>query len=303
MDKDLKLLRLLVVLNEQRQTILAAKKLRLSQPTVSSMLKKLRLQFDDVLFIRNKNELEPTAKCEEILAQLPDIFERIDALYSNQSNWNISDLNDEIHLFFPAPLMSLIAPPLLEKLCASAPALTVECAIWSSDTAHIVEHERNSWGICYLPMEANKILLEKHLFDDHFMFVIRDGHPVSSNHLADVLNYPICVFSIPGFSEPSKAEMLIKRYKIKKNINARVNDMSTMLKLVESSEFIGITSHLYKHTLPEGFRTMPLPKELHSDTFRKQLSFFTNQRNQTNPLTKWIYNEMTSIIENIRQPY
>ena len=67
-NKDLNLLKLLIILNEERQTILAAKRMNLSQPTISIMLKKLRDQFDDPLFIRDKNNLIPTVKCAHILS-------------------------------------------------------------------------------------------------------------------------------------------------------------------------------------------------------------------------------------------
>ncbi len=82
-NKDLNLLKLLVILNEERQTILAAKRMNLSQPTISIMLKKLRDQFDDPLFIRDKNNLTPTIKCENILATLPALLTQLDKLYSD----------------------------------------------------------------------------------------------------------------------------------------------------------------------------------------------------------------------------
>ncbi|GAL28420.1 transcriptional regulators LysR family [Vibrio variabilis] len=89
-DNDLNLLKLIKVLSEEKQTVLAAKKMKISQPTVSAMLKKLRSDFDDQLFIRNNNELEPTKRCEEILAELPDIFDKLEGLYINKALGNKS---------------------------------------------------------------------------------------------------------------------------------------------------------------------------------------------------------------------
>ncbi|WP_019614089.1 LysR family transcriptional regulator [Psychromonas ossibalaenae] len=299
-DKDLNLLRLLMVLNEQRQTKLAAKYLRLSQPTISAMLKKLRIEFNDELFLRNKNHLEPTPKCEEILLQLPGIFDQISALYSSRADWSIANLSGEIQLYLPAPLIDIIAPLLINKLCTHAPNLTVECANWTSDTIQALEQDKHSWGVSYLPVSSSKNLLEKHLYEDNFMFIMGKDHPLTSNHLNKVLNYPVCVTIIPGFTEGSRMEMLIKRYKMDKQVNARLSDMNSMFKLLSTSEFIGTTSSLYKNALPSGIRCEPLPPEMNPRLFKKPLVFFTNQRNSADPLSEWLYTEIKQIIDTLQ---
>lgn len=100
MHKDLNLLRLLVVLNEEKQTITAAKRLHVSQPTISVMLRKLRDQFDGPLFVRNKNKLEPTLRCVQILEQLPPLLDQLNALYIDDNGWHISKLSGGAFISF-----------------------------------------------------------------------------------------------------------------------------------------------------------------------------------------------------------
>ncbi len=299
LDKDWNLLRLLVVLNEKRQTVLAAKHLRLSQPTISVMLKKLREDFNDKLFIRNKNHLEPTAKCEEILAQIPDIFEGLDNLYNDHSTWDISSTSGEIQLFLPAPLIDIIAPPLLKTLCAKAPNLTIECAVWSTSTVQALEHNSNAWGVSYIPVHATKNLIEKHLCDDCFIFVMKKDHPLTSNRVEDLMKYPLCVTLMPGYPEGSRMEMLIKRYKIEKTVNVRLSDLNSMFKLLSNSNFIGTTSSLHKTSLPDDIRYEPLPSKFPPRPLFKPLSFFASQRNNANPLSNWLYREIKMIVKQL----
>ncbi|MGR5543348.1 LysR family transcriptional regulator, partial [Vibrio campbellii] len=79
---DYNLLKLLVTLYETRQTVATARKLNISQPTVSVMLKKLREQFSDELFVRHNNLLEPTQKCTSLVSKIPTLLDQLDALYT-----------------------------------------------------------------------------------------------------------------------------------------------------------------------------------------------------------------------------
>jgi DNA-binding transcriptional LysR family regulator len=292
MRKDLNLLRVLLVINETRQTVLAAKQLNVSQPTISVMLRKLRTQFKDQLFIREQNKLEPTPKCLILLKQIPELLEQVEALYTDVSEWDISALDTEIHLMFPPSLMALLAAPLIKKLTTLAPNITIDCYQWGETGIHSLETKTNAWGVCYLPLETNKNIFQKNIGEDRFALLMRKEHPLKSNELADVSQYPICINTIPGYIEPSKAEMLIKKYALNKRINVRSSDMSMMLRLVSETDYIGVLTEKYAQILPDGYRFESLPPELYKDTFRRELCLLTHQRNKNDPLTEWLYTEI-----------
>lgn len=70
MDMDINQLRLLVVLERERNLSKAASKLFLSQSAASHILSKLRTRFDNPLFIKTKLGMEPTPLIKKLL---PDI--------------------------------------------------------------------------------------------------------------------------------------------------------------------------------------------------------------------------------------
>lgn len=298
MRKDLNLLRVILVLNETRQTVLAAKQLNVSQPTISVMLRKLRAQFQDQLFIREQNKLEPTPKCLLLIEQIPGLLAQVEALYTEVGDWNISELDAEIHLLFPPSLMALLATPLIKKLTALAPNITIECYQWGTTGVQCLESKAKSWGVCYLPLETNKNIYQKNLGEDRFALLMRKDHPLKSNSLGDVLQYPICINTIPGYIEPSKAEMLIKKYALDKRINVRSSDMSMMLSLITETDYIAVLTEKYSKILPNNFRFESLPPELYKDTFRRELCLLTHQRNKNDPLTEWLYTEIKQIFDN-----
>lgn len=298
--KDLNLLKLLIILNEERQTVLAAKRMNLSQPTISIMLKKLRDQFDDPLFIRDKNNLIPTVKCAHILLTLPDILGQLDKLYSDNMAWDISQLNGELHLLLSPPLVSTLGSQLVKRLTLLAPELTVQCSHWSINTAKKLEmNSHQHFGITYLPMETNKTLMEQEVGSDTFAFVVRNDHPLTEATINNLLPYPMSICIIPGVTGPSKAEQLIRHFKLKKKINLRTSDVSLMTNLMKESDYIGIMPCSLQNSIGDGFRFLSLPPELVPKSYQRKISFFCHQMNRKQPLTEWLIKETKGILKTL----
>ncbi|WP_432463384.1 LysR family transcriptional regulator [Agarivorans sp. QJM3NY_33] len=297
MIKDFNLLRLLLVLNEERQTTLAAKRLHLSQPTISVMLRKLREQFNDPLFVRDKNQLEPTVRCQQLLMQLPALLDQLDSLYINQKNWDISLLEGEITLILSPPLMSSFAAPLVSKLSAQAPLITVECYHWGFEAQRDLELKNQCWGFSYLPMETNKNILQKDIGDDEFVMVMRKDHPLQSSELSAVLAYPLCINLIFGESSVSRSEQILKSLELDKKISVRTSDIGLMLALVADGDYIGIVSRNIAARFPYKFRFEPLPHSLPNKSRFRSIALFTHQRNRIDPLTNWLFEEASAIID------
>ena len=77
---DYQQLRVFDTLLEERSVTKTANRLQMTQPTVSAVLKKLRGQFNDPLFIRSRRGVVPTAKAESMATEIRQILDRMDAL-------------------------------------------------------------------------------------------------------------------------------------------------------------------------------------------------------------------------------
>lgn len=299
-NKDLNLLKLLIILNEERQTILAAKRMNLSQPTISIMLKKLRDQFDDPLFIRDKNNLIPTVKCAHILSTLPDILTQIDVLYRDNTEWDISQLDGELHLLLSPPLISTLGTQLVKQLTLLAPDLTVQCSHWSINTPKKLEiNSHQHFGITYLPMETNKTLMEQEVGGDTFAFVVRHDHPMTEATIENLIPYPISICIIPGVTGPSKAEQLIRHFKLKKKINLRTSDVALMTNLMKESEYVGIMPRSLQNSIGDDFRFLAIPHEFVPEDYQRKIAFFCHQKNRKQPLTEWLIKETKRILNTL----
>jgi DNA-binding transcriptional LysR family regulator len=71
---DLNLLLVFDVLYRTRSTTRAAEALHLTQPSVSNALKRLRETFDDVLFVKTAEGMQPTPRADGIAVLLDEGF-------------------------------------------------------------------------------------------------------------------------------------------------------------------------------------------------------------------------------------
>src|SRR5262249_14163737 len=76
---DLNLLSIAVVLYEERAVSKAAVRLGMSQPAVSAALSRLRTAFDDPLFVRTAQGMEPTPRALALIPPARDVLARVDA--------------------------------------------------------------------------------------------------------------------------------------------------------------------------------------------------------------------------------
>ena len=80
---DLNALKSLFLLYRERSVTKAATAAGVTQPSMSRTLNKLREEYNDRLFIRQKEALVPTPKAEALISKLQPLFEQINQIMEN----------------------------------------------------------------------------------------------------------------------------------------------------------------------------------------------------------------------------
>ena len=120
---DLNLLVAFEALLEQRSVTKAAERLQIGQPAMSASLGRLRILFDDELFVRLGRQMQPTLKAQSlapgILAALQQIRQTITAsqVFEPTSSNRTFAIGSSDYTSF------VLAPPLLEFSQQTAPSL------------------------------------------------------------------------------------------------------------------------------------------------------------------------------------
>ena len=124
--KDLNLLVVFVTVAEELNLSRASKRIGLSQPALSHALSRLRLEFDDRLFIRSQRGLIATPKVATLLPRVRSLLEAAEGIYETEMSFGPARVERKVTLaattYFEAQMISRLTQVLSEE----APKISLE---------------------------------------------------------------------------------------------------------------------------------------------------------------------------------
>jgi LysR family transcriptional activator of mexEF-oprN operon len=122
---DINLLVVFETMMHERNVSRVGEKLFLGQPTISGALGRLRALFDDPLFIRCGRMMEPTARAEEIFANLAPALDGIAAALSRCQSFDPRTSETTFHVGLSDDVEYALLPRLLRQLRIEAPNIAL----------------------------------------------------------------------------------------------------------------------------------------------------------------------------------
>ncbi|MDX8447809.1 LysR family transcriptional regulator [Mesorhizobium captivum] len=122
---DLNLLTTLETLLLEQNVTKTARRLHLSQPTVSAQLNRLRDLFDDPLLIPAQRGVTPTAKAIELLDPLRQALDQVRATVEAHRDFDPAHAKLTVAIACTDYLQAAVITPLVLKLRAGAPGVRV----------------------------------------------------------------------------------------------------------------------------------------------------------------------------------
>ena len=122
---DINLLVVFETMMHERNVTRVSEKLFLGQPTISSALARLRLMFDDPLFIRSGRLMEPTSRAREIFSNLSPALDGIAAALSRCQAFEPATSEATFHVGLCDDVEYALLPELLRRLRVEAPGTTL----------------------------------------------------------------------------------------------------------------------------------------------------------------------------------
>ncbi len=123
---DLNLLVALDLLLEVRNVSRAARRLHVSQSTLSGVLARLRAHFGDELLVPSGRQLVATALAESLREPLREAVGRIDAVVSHGGGFDAARSQRHFRMELPDYALASWVPLLLRRLAAQAPHVVLE---------------------------------------------------------------------------------------------------------------------------------------------------------------------------------
>lgn len=122
---DLNLLVSLDALLTERNVTRAAERLRLSQPSLSAALARLRVHFDDQLLARRGNRYELTPLATRLQEHTADALTAVRRVFESQSQWDPSASTREFTVHGSDYALTMIGPEVSRLANAEAPGVRI----------------------------------------------------------------------------------------------------------------------------------------------------------------------------------
>lgn len=175
---DLNLLKVLDALLAEESVSRAATRLGLSQPAVSHALRRLRESFDDALLVRVGTRMEPTPRALALSAPLAAALAAVEAVFREEP-FEPGSSSRRFVLMTPDLAVSLIAPPLMERLDREAPGIRVDVVPWRGPSLMTPAFQRSLDAVVVNRGDAFPGFHRRTLYRDSDILAARRGHPAA----------------------------------------------------------------------------------------------------------------------------
>jgi DNA-binding transcriptional LysR family regulator len=193
---DLNLLVALDTLLEEQNVTRAARRLALTQPTVSAMLARLRKLFGDPLFVRTQRGISPTPRAAALAPTLRQWLIEAQAFVTDE-RFNASTAELTFTLSANDYIQSTLIVPFVQRLRRAAPG--VRLAVRSPQFADVTTMLANGeLDLCITstPEVPSVELPSRLLYHERYIGVVRREHPLRSKvTLEQFCNHPHVVVS------------------------------------------------------------------------------------------------------------
>ena len=161
----------------------AAVALNLSQPAVSHALAKLRAHYDDKLFIRQGNQMRPTALTKNVIVEVREALQKLEISLIQSRAFEPQSSKKQCAISLHSSLEAYYLPPLIKQLSVEAPQLSLatnrtkrsdlELKLASGDIDLAID--------ILLPVSEN--ILHTQLETDQLVVVARKDHPALNSKM------------------------------------------------------------------------------------------------------------------------
>ncbi|SHH77886.1 LysR family transcriptional regulator [Ferrimonas marina] len=285
MDKlDLNLLKLMLVLLEERSVTGAAQRLHLSQSAVSKQLARLRQQLaprlGDPLFVRQGQGLAPTPRALALEPQLRQWLQQSDALLQPDSFEPTED-QAQFRLALAETAFHTVVP-MLPHLAQAAPGLKLDMVPQPRDQFEQLQRGqldllilprdtdarvRAPWHVDHLPAE----LSNQELYQSSHVCLMRQHHPALSQpwDLDALLALPQIHIWVEG-SEFWLMDTVLDSMGHRRTPGAKVPDFHSAAAMAQHSDMMFVCDATFGAQLCQRFAlaTLPLPFALGRISYR-----------------------------------
>ena len=258
---DLNLLVTLEALLTEQNVTRAAERLHLSQPAVSTQLSRLRLLFDDPLLLPMQRGMMPTAKALELLNPLRHALDQVRGTLVEHRQFVPEKASLTIAIAGTDYLQAVLVQPLAAVLRKRAPGVRI--AMRHLDPS-LLEAQMASGEVdlaLMTPAEAPGNLRTRHLFDERYVVIGRQGHPALHRGLSieQFASLEHIVVSLRGGGFTTSVDDGLAALGYSRHVALSAASFLIVPKIVSQSDFVALVPERLVHGRREALKVVECP--------------------------------------------
>lgn len=243
-DINLNLLKVFLVLMQERSVTLAAQKMFITQPAVSSSLNQLRELFNDELFIRGRGQIIPTQKAYDVFPLIKQSVSDIGAIIFSTAEFEYKTSTRIFKIAMTDYMEFVLLPSICAYIDEHAPNISLEIVNFREFIPELFENGKLELGIG-LDRKLPKEFASEFLFDDGFLCIANKYNPILSkpwtletyldaDHIAS--NTTIYNGAI------TRIELALQKLELTRKIKIKTSNILPSFQIVANSSLIGTFS-------------------------------------------------------------
>ncbi|OIQ25727.1 LysR family transcriptional regulator [uncultured Vibrio sp.] len=295
---DLNLLRTFLILSQELNMRKASLRLHVSQPAISQALQKLRIHFDDELFVKVHGGLQPTAFSEELVDAITPHLDGLANSINQINEFDPAKIEQKLTIAVPPIILAALSGSIFLNIKRLAPNAEIELIGWSETTYDRIKNGEVLLGIHYDINDSKEIYSEKlHALEPRV--IVRKDHPIKKKiaDVEDFSDFEIASVISRGWNDQwtLAAEMMEARG-IKAKIGFRSELIMAVIDVTKHSDMFMPISNLFPIQDYPSLRSIT-PRVDIDDHFSNIYTHY-HKRNRKSPLIKWLHTLLKETIDN-----
>lgn len=284
---DLNLMVILDMIYREQSLTMAGKKLFMSQSAVSHALSKLRDHFEDRLFIRKGNIMEPTPLCNSLHHNISPCLKSILEALDDRGDFNPETSKRTFCLGLSDYLCRLLLPEILQELEEQAPGVSIRIVqtTYEQRATMLKNGKLDIFLGCSRDYGAG--VQHEKLFEDREVCIVRQDHPVKGKVMTEE-ELAASEFAALSLSESGLGflEDFLYRKGVQRKIKVVVQQETIIPSLVENSNLVGTLAErlAQMHIKNNKLRIVQLPLQ---DTMFEVFQHW-HSLNEKDPAHRWL---------------
>lgn len=285
--KDLNLLLVFEALLLERSVTAAGERLGVSQAAVSASLKRLREDYQDKLFTLVGRRMQPTPLATQIASQVTAALSLVRQTHREPQSFNPQTAKRQFVVRTRDVGEIVCLPDIVHSLEGMAPGIQLRTVFRPLDeTIAGLAGGQIDLALGFLPsLEAG--IHKRHLFEQHYVCVIRKGHPLERQRLtaAALRSQKHLLVEYSG-SGHAVLERALTRLSGKESIKMRIPQYLSAPHFIVNSDLLWIAPAILAETLARHYSLIirPLPIDLPSF----EVALYWHERYHGDPGNKWL---------------